>query len=71
MKKVQISKKVMNPFITHWNEPFAGKEKRVNSCLHGLNSDRVGPICYFTLTSVARKDIMVQFGKANFVKTKV
>ena len=33
----------MNPFITHWNEPFAGKEKRVaNFCLHGLNSDRSG-----------------------------
>ena len=43
MKQIQIWKKVMNPFITHWDEPFAGKEKRVaNFCLHGLNSDRVG-----------------------------
>ena len=62
----------MNPFITQWNEPFAGKQKRVgNFCLHGLNSGKAGPICYSTLTSVTRKDIMVQFGKANFVKTKV
>ena len=26
MKKIQIWKKVMNPFIAHWNEPFAKKE---------------------------------------------
>ena len=56
----------MNPFITRWYEPFAGKEKRVvNTCLHGLNSDRAGrfpePLSllstrsYFTLASVARK----------------
>ena len=72
----------MNPFITRWDEPFAGKEKRVVIiCLHGLNSDRVGRFpellsvlstrSCFTLASVARKDIMVQFGKANFVKTKI
>ena len=71
MKKIQIWKKVMNPFIAHWNEPFAGKEERVvNFCLHGLNSDRAGPICYSTLTSAARKDIMVQSGKANFCEDK-
>ena len=29
MKKNQIWKEVMNPFITRWDEPFAGKEKRV------------------------------------------
>ena len=30
----------MNPFITRWDEPFAGKEKRVvNICLHGLNRE--------------------------------
>ena len=70
--KIQIWKKVMNPFIAHWNEPFAGKEELVvNFCLHGLNSDRAGPICYSTLTSATRKDIMVQSRKANFVKTKV
>ena len=74
MKKIQIWKEVKNPFITRWDEPFAGKEKHVvNICLHGLNSDRAGRSpellsvlsrrnC-FTLASIARKDIMVQFGK--------
>ena len=62
------------------------QEKRnvslINICLHGLNSDRAGPHpelvsvlstrSYYTLASVAWKDIMaVQFGKANFVQTKV
>ena len=72
----------MNPFITRWDEQFAGKEKRVvNVCLHGLNSDRasrspellsvLSTRSCFTLASVARKDIMAQFGKANFVKTKI
>ena len=28
-EKNQIWKEVMNPFITRWDEPFAGKEKRV------------------------------------------
>ena len=56
----------MNPFITRWDEPFAGKEKRVvNICLHGLNSDRAGRSpellsvlstrSCFTLASVARE----------------
>ena len=72
----------MNPFITCWDEPFAEKEKRViNICLHGLNSDGAGRSqellsvlsmrSYFTLASVARKDIVVHFSKANFVKAKV
>ena len=49
--------------------------------LYGLNRDRVGRspelLCvfsrqsYFILASVAMKDIMVQFRKANFVKTEV
>lgn len=64
----------MNPFIPRWDEPFAGKEKHVfNIRLHGLNSDRVvrspvsirtvhaGLQLYFTLASVARKEIMVRF----------
>ena len=30
----------MNPFITRWNNTFAGKERRVfNICLHRLNSN--------------------------------
>ena len=66
--------KVMNPFIPRWDEPFEGKEKHVfNIRLHGLNSDRVvrspvsirpvhaGLQLYFTLASVARKEIMVRF----------
>ena len=75
----------MSPFITGWDGPFAGKEKSVfDICLHGLNSDRaVRSISgasgtfhaelqmYFTLASVARKEIMVRSRKANFVKTKV
>ena len=63
------------------------QEKRnvslINICLHGLNSDRAGrypePLVsvlsrrsYYTLASVAWKDTMaVQFGKANFMETKV
>ena len=75
----------MNPFIIRWDGPFAGKEKRVfHICLHGLNNDRaVRSISgafgtfhvelqkYFTLVSVARKEIMVRSRKANFVKTIV
>ena len=72
----------MNPFITCWDELFAEKEKCViNICLHGLNSNRAGRSpellsvlstgSYFTLASVARKDIIVHFIKANFVKTKL
>ena len=77
--------KVMNPFITCWDGPFAGKEKRVfDICVHGLNNDRAvrsisRASCtfhaelqmYFTLASVARKEIMVRSRKANFVKTIV
>ena len=66
----------MNPFITRWDEPFAGKEKHVfNICLHGLNSDRAVRSLevlsvravyaelrlYFTLASVAKNGIMVRF----------
>ena len=41
MIQILILKEVMNPFTTRWDEPFAGKEKRVvNICLHELNSDR-------------------------------
>ena len=79
-------KNVTNPFINRrWGGPFAGKEKRVfNICLHGLNNDRaVRSISgasgtfhvelqkYFTLASVARKEIMVRSRKANFVKATV
>lgn len=81
-EKIQIWKEVVNPFITHWDEQFAEKEKCVvNICLHVINSDRAGRSpellsvlstgSYFTLTSVARKDIIVRFSKANFVKAKV
>ena len=32
-----ITSLIMNPFITRWDEPFAGKEKLVFTiCLHGL-----------------------------------
>ena len=60
----------MNPFITRWDGPFAGKEKSVfDICLHGLNSDRAvrsifgafGTFhaalqTYFTLASVAMQE---------------
>jgi len=59
----------------------SGRIKVYRPGLYGLNRDRVGRspglLCvlstrsYFTLTSVARKDIMVQFRKANFVKSEV
>ena len=59
------------------------QEKRnvslINICLHGLNSDRADRYrelvsvlptrSYYTLASVAWKDIMaIQLGKANFVE---
>ena len=54
----------------------------INICLHGLNSDRadrypelvsvLSTRNYYTLASVAWKDIMaVQFGKANHLEKKV
>ena len=59
----------------------SGRIKVYRLGLYGLNRDRVGQspelLCvlstrsYFTLASVAMKDIMVQFRKANFVKTEV
>ena len=59
----------------------SGKIKVYHPGLYELNRDREGRspelLCvlstrsYFTLTSVAMKDIMVQFRKANFVKTEV
>ena len=59
----------------------SGQIKVYRLGLYGLNRDRVGRspelLCvlsrrsYFTLASVAMKDIMVQFRKANFVKTEV
>ena len=77
--------KSYEPFHYLLGGPFAGKEKRVfDICLHGLNNDRaVRSISgasgtfhvelqkYFTLASVARKEIMVRSRKANFVKTIV
>ena len=58
-----------------------GQIKVYHPGLYGLNRDRAGRspelLCvlsarsYFTLASVAMKDIMVQFRKANFVKTEV
>ena len=59
----------------------SGRIKVYRPGLYGLNRDRAGRspglLCvlstrsYFTLASVAMKDIMVQFRKANFVKTEV
>ena len=59
----------------------SGRIKVYHPGLYGLNRDRAGRspglLCvlstrsYFILASVAMKDIMVQFRKANFVKTGV
>ena len=59
----------------------SGQIKVYHPGLYGLNRDRAGRspelLCvlstrsYFTLASVVMKDIMVQFRKANFVKTDV
>ena len=59
----------------------SGRIKVYRPGLYGLNRDRAGRsaelLCllftrsYFTLASVVMKDIMVQFRKANFVKTEV
>ena len=59
----------------------SGRIKVYRPGLYGLNRGRAGRspglLCvlstrsYFTLASVAMKDIMVQFRKANFVKTGV
>ena len=59
----------------------SGRIKVYRPGLYGLNRDRAGRSpellrvrstrSYFTLASVAMKDITVQFRKANFVKTDV
>ena len=42
-KNNQIWQKIMNPFITRWDEPFAVKERHLfNIYFHGLNSEKAG-----------------------------
>jgi len=74
-----MKRSYINPFITRWDETICRKWETCRA--HGLNSDKAGRSpkllsvlstrSYFTLASVARKDILVQLSKTKFVETTV